>query len=316
VDPRALQKVEVEDVGRLAELEEHEVGRINDVVARDLADRDQPPLQPFRAWSDPNALDDARGVAGAECVFMVRDANMLRCASATRLRRSGGQLQRASGRCGNLAGHADVAQAVTSVRGRLDLLPQLPVRGRVTAVELQRRGAARIEENATRLGMRKRVEVKVIEPNELGDADRADAVLLDAPCTGLGTTRRKPEIARRHTDADVTASATLQEQLFDKAASLTKEGGTLVYSVCSPLPEEGALQVARFLTRHPDFEREHLSVTLPFMPPSAFDEHGQLRLIPPLHDADAFFVARLRRLGARLRRLGASAQAPSTTDPG
>jgi len=182
--------------------------------------------------------------------------------------------------------------------------------GRVVAVELQRRRAARIEENATRLGMRKRVEVKVVDANDLGDADRADAVLLDAPCTGLGTTRRKPEIARRHTDADVAASATLQEQLFDKAASLTKEGGTLVYSVCSPLPEEGSLQVARFLTRHPDFEREHLSATLPFMPASAFDEHGQLRLIPHLHDADAFFVARLRR------RLGAAAQAPSTTDPG
>jgi 16S rRNA (cytosine967-C5)-methyltransferase len=166
--------------------------------------------------------------------------------------------------------------------------------GHVTAVELQRRRAARIEENAARLGMRKRVEVKVVDVNELGDADRSDAVLLDAPCTGLGTTRRKPEIARRHTDADVAAAAILQTQLFDKAAALTNPGGVLVYSVCSPLPEEGAQQVASFLTRHPAFEREPLSTVLSFMPASAFDEHGQLCLVPHLHDADAFFVARLR----------------------
>lgn len=166
--------------------------------------------------------------------------------------------------------------------------------GHVVAVELQPRRAARIIDNAERLGLGLRVVVKV------GDAitmplDPADAVLLDAPCTGLGTTRRKPEIAQRFDEADVPGCTTLQASLLDAAARLVRPGGTLVYSVCSPLPAEGRGQVKAFLHRHPDFEREPLTTVLPFLPASALDEEGQLRLLPHAHATDAFFVARLRR---------------------
>jgi 16S rRNA (cytosine967-C5)-methyltransferase len=166
--------------------------------------------------------------------------------------------------------------------------------GHVVAVELQPRRAGRITENAERLGFALRVDVKVGDATTLS-LKPADAVLLDAPCTGLGTTRRKPEIAHRFDEASVPECTTLQASLLDAAARLVRPGGVLVYSVCSPLPAEGRGQVKAFLHRHPDFVREPLGEVLPFLPASALDEDGQLRLRPHEHATDAFFVARLRR---------------------
>jgi 16S rRNA (cytosine967-C5)-methyltransferase len=166
----------------------------------------------------------------------------------------------------------------------------------VTAVELNPKRAKKIQENLRRM----RVDVDVV----VGDATAldvaavggaVDAVLLDAPCTGLGTTRRKPEIKLRRTDDDVVQNARLQAKLLAAAARFVKPGGVLVYSVCSPLPQEGAHQIEAFLAGHADFVREPLPAVLKSLPPSAFDELGQVRLRPHLHDADAFFIARLRR---------------------
>lgn len=169
----------------------------------------------------------------------------------------------------------------------------------VTAVELNPKRAKKIQENLRRM----KVDVDVV----VGDATAidvaavggaVDAVLLDAPCTGLGTTRRKPEIKLRRTDDDVAQNARLQAKLLAAAARFVKPGGVLVYSVCSPLPQEGAHQIEAFLAGHTDFAREPLPAVLTTLPPSAFDELGQVRLRPHLHDADAFFIARLRRAPA------------------
>ena len=165
--------------------------------------------------------------------------------------------------------------------------------GHVVAVELQPRRAARIRENLQRLGLADRVDVQV--KDALDVADSADVVVLDAPCTGLGTTRRKAEIALRFNPADLPTTTALQARLLEHAASLVRPGGTLVYSVCSPLPAEGHDVVSAFVAAHHDFSRVHLRETLTSAPEHAFDADGALRLLPHRHDADAFYVARLRR---------------------
>ncbi len=82
-----------------------------------------------------------------------------------------------------------------------------------------------------------------------------DLVLLDAPCSGLGTLRRDPDIRWRRTEADLPALADAQLAMLMQAASAVRPRGRLVYSTCSSEPEENELVVARFLERRSDFSR-------------------------------------------------------------
>lgn len=169
--------------------------------------------------------------------------------------------------------------------------------GTVLAVEQSERRAARIRENLARLHLAERAEIAVADARAF-PAPPADAVLLDAPCSGLGTTRRKPEIKLRRSVQDIEENRAFQSALLDHAADLVKPGGVLVYSVCSPLPAEGRAHVERLLAARPEFVLEHARTALPWLPADAVDARGCVRLRPHAHDADAFFCARLRRAGS------------------
>lgn len=168
--------------------------------------------------------------------------------------------------------------------------------GKVVAVEKSGVRARMIKETLARTKLVARVDVLVADALE-ARVDPADAVLLDAPCTGFGTTRRKPEIKLRRSEADVRDDALLQVKLLDRALDLTKRGGVLVYSVCSPIPAEGADHVERLLASRDDLVVEHARETLPWLPVDAVDARGCVRLLTHRHDADAFFIARLRKRG-------------------
>lgn len=172
--------------------------------------------------------------------------------------------------------------------------------GRVLAVEASGKRATRIGDNAARVRVRERVEVLVQDVRTL-DATRLggpiDAVLLDAPCSGLGSTRRKPETKLRHTDDDVRKSAELQRALLIHAAGLVRPSGVLVYSVCSPLPAEGPELVERVLADVPGLRLVDTRATLPCLPADAGDGRGAVRLLPHSHDCDAWYAARLVRDG-------------------
>lgn len=119
-----------------------------------------------------------------------------------------------------------------------------------------------------------------------------DAVLVDAPCTGLGTLRRRPEIRHRRRAADIHANTGLQRAILGNAMRLLKPGGVLVYAVCSFAVEEGADTVDRALAVNPDFAR------LPGGPDDLallLDERGDLSTTPMVHGMDAFCAARLTR---------------------
>ena len=145
----------------------------------------------------------------------------------------------------------------------------------VTAVEQNAKRARKISDSARQLHIEVQVDVVVGDAGSIDLFAGAsphfdstfDAVLLDAPCTGLGSTRRKPEVKLRPLDDDVKQSAQLQARLFDAAAVRVKPGGVLVYAVCSPLPAEGREQVKRFLASHTDFAPEPCA-------PAFFAPHG------------------------------------------
>ncbi len=122
-----------------------------------------------------------------------------------------------------------------------------------------------------------------------------DALLLDAPCTGLGTLRQHPEIRWRRTPDDLDAAAALQLKLLHAAASLLRPGGRLVYSTCSLGKTENEDVVDAFLREDPRFIRDGLA---PFLPESArllVDAQGALQTAPDSEGLDGFFAARLVR---------------------
>jgi 16S rRNA (cytosine967-C5)-methyltransferase len=94
--------------------------------------------------------------------------------------------------------------------------------------------------------------------------DAFGAVLIDAPCSGLGTVRRDPDIRWRRSPEDLPRFAASQRILIDRAAGLVRPGGTLVYSTCSSEPEENEEVVAAFLGTHPGFVEHRIHQTWPF----------------------------------------------------
>jgi 16S rRNA (cytosine967-C5)-methyltransferase len=138
------------------------------------------------------------------------------------------------------------------------------------------------------------IETRLLNPpNELVDladrAEKADLVLVDAPCSGSGTWRRNPEGRWRLTADRLDRLVALQARLLDIAAELVRPGGRLVYAVCSLLSREGAGQIEDFLIRHSSWQVQET----PFAA-GRWDRAG--RLLTPGHDGtDGFFVARLAR---------------------
>jgi 16S rRNA (cytosine967-C5)-methyltransferase len=122
----------------------------------------------------------------------------------------------------------------------------------------------------------------------------ADAVLLDAPCTGTGTLRRHPDGRWRIGPPDLAALVQLQRELLDAAAALVRPQGLLVYATCSLEPEENELQVRGFLERRPDFVIDAGdAVTAPFA-----GNDGALYVLPHRDGWDGAYAARLRRRGS------------------
>jgi len=175
-------------------------------------------------------------------------------------------------------------------------------KGKVLANDVHFHKEALIQQQAQRLGLTC-VETMVSDALELPDrlhAGSFDVVLLDAPCSGLGVIRRKPEIKWNKTPEDVASLADLQHRLLERVQSLVKPGGTLVYSTCTIAPEENERTIQRFLSDHPSFKLDAnwpQEVLEPLKAtgnaPAAFD--GAMQLLPHMFGSDGFFIARMRR---------------------
>lgn len=154
----------------------------------------------------------------------------------------------------------------------------------------------------------KRAGVRNVQVLRAGDeaalealGPRFDVVLADAPCTGTGTWRRRPDAKWRLKPEALTARQAEQRSVLARAASLVKPGGRLVYVTCSILPEENVEQVAAFLKTHGDFQAVPIgdawaAAGLPGeAPPSADGRSDSLLLTPARHGTDGFFISVLTR---------------------
>jgi 16S rRNA (cytosine967-C5)-methyltransferase len=127
-------------------------------------------------------------------------------------------------------------------------------------------------------------------------AGKFDRVLVDAPCSGLGTLRRNPDLKWRQSPESVTELTQIQHNILESAARLVKAGGRLMYATCSLLVEEDESIVAAFLSAHPDFHLLPAGEVLAAQN-VALEMGDYLRLDTALHGTDGFFAAVMERVG-------------------
>lgn len=164
-------------------------------------------------------------------------------------------------------------------------------RGSVLAVEQHASRARALRSACARAGA-SNVDYRVADFRVLARSvnGQADRCLLDAPCSGTGALRRKPDLRWRLQPEHLAELTKLQGELLDAAACVLKREGVLVYSTCSMEPEENEEVLHRFLAGHDDFETQPLD----FLPVPC-DHAGFVRTSPATHDTDGMFIARLRR---------------------
>jgi 16S rRNA (cytosine967-C5)-methyltransferase len=170
----------------------------------------------------------------------------------------------------------------------------------VLAVDRSAKRLKRLKENLARLDLS--ATTRAIDAEKL-DEPPFDAILLDAPCSATGTIRRHPDILWTKGEEDVAKLAGLQERLLDRAASLVRVGGRLVYCTCSLEPEEGERQAGRLLARHPGLTRVPVEAGEVGGQDELVTRDGDLRTLPshlPRPEAgrsglDGFFAIRLVR---------------------
>jgi 16S rRNA (cytosine967-C5)-methyltransferase len=185
---------------------------------------------------------------------------------------------------------ARVLDACAAPGGKATYAAELGAR-LVVALDAHIGGAARIAADAMRLGADViRVAVADARRPPLRDA-AFDAVLVDAPCSGLGTLRRHPELRWRRRPEDVPRLAALQREILTGVARLVRPGGVLVYAVCTLTRDENEDVVRGFLATHPGFEIED---PRGLVPGALVGADGFLRTLPHRHGLDGFFAARLR----------------------
>jgi 16S rRNA (cytosine967-C5)-methyltransferase len=163
--------------------------------------------------------------------------------------------------------------------------------GTVIAVERNPQRADGLRRTCRRMGA-DLVEVRVRDAATSQPAT-FDRVLVDPPCTGLGTLQSRPDLRWRTSPERLADVAALQARILAAGAAATRPGGTLVYSVCTISSAEGSRQIEQFLSRHGGWEADDLAATYPQW--VAPDVGGTLQLLPGRDGTDGFFIARLRR---------------------
>jgi 16S rRNA (cytosine967-C5)-methyltransferase len=169
--------------------------------------------------------------------------------------------------------------------------------GRLYAFDVAERRLARLKPRLARSGLSNVHPVRIDSERDIKIrrlAGKLDRVLVDAPCSGLGTLRRNPDLKWRQTPGSIAEMSTKQAVILAAAATLVKPGGRLVYATCSLLEAENEEVVRSFLAGHPEFvtcSAQEVLATQGIM----IDCGERLRLLPHRHGTDAFYAAVMER---------------------
>ena len=252
----------------------------------------------FEAWLDRQQLHWKRGLV--EDAYIIEDGGDL---SATEGYRRGefsiqGQSAMLAAQAVGARPGMQILDACAAPGGKTCLMAErMGGSGRVYAWEVHEYRVELIRAAAKRLGLD---NVRPVQrdarrcPDDMKLA--MDAVLVDAPCSGLGVIADKPDIKYRQSAESLEALPGLQLSILESCAQAVKVGGLLVYATCTILPAENGDVVAAFLEKHPEFAPDMDDAWLPGALKDRL-ENGMVQILPHRDGMEGFFIARLRRKG-------------------
>mgnify|MGYP000008071597 FL=1 len=163
--------------------------------------------------------------------------------------------------------------------------------GTIYACDKTENRLKRLKENADRLQI-KSIQIHTGDSRQFPEfINLADRVLLDAPCSGLGTLHRRADARWHHTPENIQAQSQLQSELLANAATFVKSGGVLVYATCTIHPLENEAVIRSFLANNPHWQIEPPTIDLPVQP----SPEGWVKVWPHRNQMDGFFMVRLKR---------------------
>ena len=170
--------------------------------------------------------------------------------------------------------------------------------GRLYAFDVSAKRLARAKPRFARSGLSNVVPVVIDSENDVRVkrlTGKAQRVLVDAPCSGIGTLRRNPDLKWRQHPGSLAELCDLQRRILASAARCVAPGGRLVYATCSLLPEENSMQAEHFLATHPEFSQIDVRDVLDERAGELTSDGPMLQLRPDVHGTDGFFAAIFER---------------------
>jgi 16S rRNA (cytosine967-C5)-methyltransferase len=179
----------------------------------------------------------------------------------------------------------------------LALGAQMRNTGRLYAFDVSEKRLAKLKPRLARSGLSNVHPVAIAHEKDAKIkrlAGKIDRVLVDAPCSGMGTLRRNPDVKWRQPESAIAEMHDKQVAILDGAARLVKAGGRLVYATCSLLDEENDAVAQQFVATHPDFQLVPMSKVLAEQK-IELEMGDYLKLLPHKHQTDGFFAAVFER---------------------
>ena len=173
-------------------------------------------------------------------------------------------------------------------------------KGKIIACDVHEHRRGLIIENAERLGI-KIIETQLLDATRIAEKlqGQYELVLVDAPCSGLGVLRRRPDARWRKEEKEIKELAKLQTQILAGVYPLLAPGGRLVYSTCTTEPEENVEVIEKFTATYPDIVSFDLTPSLPYQPSTEEEKEelkrGQRQFLPFHDEMEGFFIAGLQK---------------------
>ena len=194
----------------------------------------------------------------------------------------------------DLQGHEQVLDACAAPGGKTAHMASYLTSGKVTALDLYDHKLDLIQENAQRLGVADRVQTQKLDARKVHEffgQDSFDKILVDAPCSGIGLLRRKPDIKYNKETADFTSLQEIQLEILGSVCQTLRKGGIITYSTCTIVSEENFQVVEAFLESHPEFEQVKLEHEY-----KDILKDGCILITPELYGSDGFFISQFRKI--------------------
>ena len=194
----------------------------------------------------------------------------------------------------DLQGDEWVLDACAAPGGKTTHLASYLTTGKVTALDLYDHKLKLIQENANRLHVADKILTKKLDATKVFETfgpDAFDKILVDAPCSGIGLIRRKPDIKYNKESADFVSLQAIQLAILDSVCQSVRKGGIIVYSTCTIMGKENFEVVDQFLKNHPNFEQVPLDHER-----KDILKNDCILITPELYGSDGFFISRFKRI--------------------